>query len=221
MGIEGAIINTTVRDVFRLLIRNASNGKLIVWNATQWGLVWITKGNAVSAVVLHKADKRPLHTGEQAIFTLMTWTEGDYSFSPDTQSETYPVTIKRPTGTLIVESVQRDHNNETIAVTDQLLKAPLKLLPQIVGANSRVHLSIDEWYLLTHIGQETTSAQLVEETGMPTAQVLHIVSRLIDYGMLMRMPLPQKTTEEPRHNLMLNNLMRALRRRLNQMELSA
>ncbi|NTV62618.1 MAG: DUF4388 domain-containing protein [Oscillochloris sp.] len=227
MGLEGKIADMPILNVLRSLLRSTSSGKLVVWNQEQWALVWLMNGHAVSAVVLHKPDRRPLQTGEQAIFRLFEWNTGFFSFSPDTEeSANYPITIKRPTGALIIEAIQRDTPPPAPA-TESLLQVPIQLLPQIASSNERVNLSMEEWYVLTHIGQQSTPEHLATKTGLPADRVLRIVDNLIGHGLVIRAPklqlglsdLPSEPTAQ--RSAIITNLMRAVKRRLEQIEFGA
>ncbi|MBX0330574.1 DUF4388 domain-containing protein [Oscillochloris sp. ZM17-4] len=113
METEGTLANISTLRLLYIFGRNARSGKLQISNETAWALLWLRDGQVVSAIILSKSDRRPLHAGEQAILDLFTWTSGHYSYSPDPASGSYPVTIRRSTSDLIGEELE--HRNAPAA----------------------------------------------------------------------------------------------------------
>lgn len=107
MGLEGMLTDMPLVDLLRVLLRGARSGKLILWNESEWVITWFQRGQIVSAVVLSKQAKRPLYSGEEAVFQLFTWDDGQFCFTPETDSDNYLVTIRRSTSTLIAEGLRR------------------------------------------------------------------------------------------------------------------
>lgn len=231
MGLEGKLIDLPMIDLMRIFQRSARSGKLMLWRETEWALVWLVKGQAVNAVVLNKADKRTLHAGTNALLDLFTWTEGQFRYSYESASSSYPVTIRRPTSALIGEVLQRQRiDPPSLVVDDELdLQTCLSVLPQMMGRNERVQLSIDEWAVLMRIGQQTTVQHIMNESSLPLAQVQKIVAYLISCGLVMIIrlgDLPQRRLvfeststfagQRGEDVIMRTNLTRAIRRRLQQ-----
>jgi hypothetical protein len=230
MGLEGKLIDLPMIDLLRIFQRSARSGKLMIWRKTEWALIWLVEGQAVNAVVLNKADRRPLHVGAKALLDLFTWTEGQFRYNYEPASSNYPVAIRQPTGELIGEALQRQRIAPLSQFVDELsLHTCLSVLPHMMGLNERVQLRIDEWAVLIRIGQQTTIQQIVTESRLPMAQVQRIVAYLISCGLVMRLrlgDLPQRrhrlvqsealASHTIEHALMTTNLMQAIRRRLQQ-----
>jgi hypothetical protein len=234
MGLEGKLEDMPVLDLLRVMQRSARGGKLVFWNERKWALIWIHEGQAVSAVVLTRPDGHPLRSGEQAVFELCLWTEGNFRYNPDPESAAYPIIIRRPTGALIVEVLQR---RKGIVRTEPLsaltLHTPLCVLPQMAGADEHIKLNMHEWIVLVRIGQQTTAEQVAAQIELSPEQVLMIVAHLLDCGLIIAVPLsnlperrltvdvPGSLTGQGRAQSSITNLTRAIRRRLQQIAVSA
>jgi hypothetical protein len=107
MELEGSLSHISVPRLLYLLHHSGRSGKLLISNTTEWALLWLAEGQVVSAIILSKADKRPLLAGEQAVIELFTWADGRYSYAPDPAHGRYPVTIRRSTSALITEAMER------------------------------------------------------------------------------------------------------------------
>ncbi|NTU79202.1 MAG: DUF4388 domain-containing protein [Chloroflexales bacterium] len=234
MGLEGKLTDMPMLDLLRVFQRSARSGKLMLWNEVEWALIWLLEGQVVSAVVLHKPAMRPQHAGEEAIFQLFTWADGHFRYNPDSVRGSYPITIRRSTSDLIIEALQRRRAEARPPAPGELtLQTPLCILPQMAGTNEYIRLSVEEWMVLTRIGQQATAQQVAAQTRLPQAKVLMIVDHLIACGLIMCVPLadlPQRqlTVEPPRSaashaegNAPITNLTRAIRRRLQQLAVGA
>lgn len=230
MGLEGKLIDLPIIDLMRIFQRSTRSGKLMLWRETEWALIWLVEGHAVNAVVLNKADKRPLRAGAEALLDLFTWTEGQFRYNYEPASSSYPVAIRQPTGELISEALQRRRIAPPSQLVDELrLYTCLSVLPHMRGLNERVQLSVDEWAVLIRIGQQTTVQQIVTESRLPMAQVQRIVAYLISCGLVMRLQLsdlpPRQdpavlsdalASQSGEDAMMCTNLTRAIKRRLQQ-----
>jgi hypothetical protein len=234
MGLEGKLADMPVLDLLRVFQRSARSGKLIIWHATQSALIWFLEGQVVSAVVLERLTMHPLHTGEEAIFTLFTWPDGHFRYRHGLSKGSYQVTITRPTSTLIVEALQRRCAVAVVPAPGELtLQTPLCVLPHMAGVNERIQLNGEDWFVLTQIGPAATVGQLVTQTGLPPERVLTVVAHLIAFGLVMRVPLadlPERqltvelsgpTTGIFQMNTPITSLTRAIRRRLQQITIGA
>lgn len=234
MGLEGKLTDMPVVDLLRVFQRSLRSGKLVIWTEGESALVRLMDGQAINAVVMSTADRRPLHTGEQAIFHIFTWSNGQFRYNPDSASGSYPITIRRPTGTLIAEALQRRRApSKAPSSGDLTMQTHLLVLPQMAGADEYIRLSLEEWRVLTTIGQQSTVEQIAATTEIPAGKVLALVAHLIDCGLVMPVPLanlpqrrlvvemPEAIAGTSRAQSPITNLTRAIRRRLEQIAVGA
>jgi hypothetical protein len=234
MSLEGKLRDMPISDLLRILQRSMRSGKLMLWSETEWACVWLQRGEVVNAIVIDKDNRHPLHTGELAIFHFFLWRDGSFTYSHDPESEHYLVTIRRPTAALIVEALQRRRNAPVAPAASELsVHTALRLLPHMAGLPKRIQLNVEEWFVLTHIGQQNTIQLIIDQTALPAAQVQSIVSRLIEHGLvvpiavadLLQRQLGGETSgydiEGMQGGVSITNLTRAIRRRLQQIVVGA
>lgn len=233
MALEGKLSDMPMHDLLRVFQRSTRSGKLVLWNKAELGLLWLLDGQVVNALVLTKPDRRPLHSGEHAVFHLFGWPDGLFRYSPDPERGSYPITIERPTGKLIGEALKHRASDPISTAWGELtLQTPLRVLPQIADNDEQIPLNSEQWTVLVRIGQGSNAMQVAMQTEMDPQQVLMIVANLIDYGLVMPAllaDLPQRrlTVEPPlpsveaQESTPITNLTRAIRRRLKQIAVGA
>jgi hypothetical protein len=230
MAFEGHLVDMPVIDLLRVFQRGARSGRLFLWTRAEWAVVWFRTGQAAHAVVLEQRERRPLAAGEQAIFHVLGWAEGQFRFVAAEQPEMFLVTIKRPTAALIVEALRRRPSQGARPLPAGLsARTPLRMLPHLAGDDETVHVSVQEWLVLTRIGHRATPAELAAQTGLGLERTLALVARLIELGLVAPAPLAdlpaRRLTVDPppalgqRHEgpASVTNLTRAIRRRLQQL----
>ncbi|NNJ13318.1 DUF4388 domain-containing protein [Chloroflexales bacterium ZM16-3] len=216
MGLEGKLSDMPALDLLRVFQRGGNNGKLFVWTETLYTIVWFREGQAVSAVVLSRTDLRPLFVGEHAIFDLFTWPDGSFRFAPIDNAESYPVMIKQPTSALIIKALQQRSAAPARRPGDGLtMQTSLQIMTQMAGLNEHIHMTIEEWFVLTHIGPQATVETVVKAAGLPIERVLMALQHLIDSGLVMHTPLANLPTRQLTAT-MRPALTRAIRQRLQQ-----
>jgi hypothetical protein len=216
MGLEGKLSDMPVLDLLRVFQRGASSGKLSVWTEAAHAIVWFQDGQAVNAVVLRRADLRPLFVGEHAILDIFTWPDGNFRFVEGANPTGYAMLITQPTNALIIKALQqRAAAPDRRPADDLTMQTAVVIMTQMAGVDENIHMSIEEWYVLTHIGQQATIEQLVNASGLPAERIFLAVQHLIDSGLVMRTPLDNLP---PRQSTAASDasLTRAIRRRLQQ-----
>ncbi|NJO81401.1 MAG: DUF4388 domain-containing protein [Blastochloris sp.] len=234
MGLEGTLEDMPILDLLRVFQSDMRSGKLVLWNDIEWAIVWLTDGQAVSAVVLKKSDRRILQSGEEAIFRLFDWADGHFRYNPETSGKNDQITINRPTNFLIIDALWRHKRARKSPNSIELtIQTPLSVLPHMLKAREHIRLGMEEQMVLDCIGQQTTVQQVMDQTRLSQEQVLMIVAHLVDSSLIVAVPLidlpqrrltvtsPGSFADNAHAPTPITNLTRAIRRRLQQIALGA
>lgn len=142
--IEGSLSQLSIPDLMQILGMNKRSGKLTLERGTERGEIVVTEGRPSNARV-GRAE------GEKALFRLLVWNEGTFTFAPGTSSG--KARIQRPMDSALLEAMrQADEVN--------------RLLPGLPPRNTRLVLAPDAD--LTQ-DQHPVTAQVVELLRQPRA----------------------------------------------------
>lgn len=228
MAFEGYLADMSAIHLLRILQRRTRSGRLFLWTGSEWSVVWFRDGQAGHAIVLDQRERRPVATGELALVHILAWMDGQFRFLASEQPEIFPETIKRPTASLIAEALHRHSSPANPRIPIGLnTQTSLRLISQIAN-DTTVQVSVQEWLVLARIGHRSTPAELALQLSYTVNQILAIVARLIEIGLVALAPLAISPASlhasaqipllgQPSESLpSVTNLTRALRRRLSQ-----
>ncbi|PTL82736.1 DUF4388 domain-containing protein [Vitiosangium sp. GDMCC 1.1324] len=142
--IEGSLSQLSIPDLMQILGMNKRSGKLTLERGSERGEISVVEGRPVNA-------KMGRAEGEKALFRLLVWTEGSFTFSPGTTSG--KPRIQRAVDDALLEAMRQ---------ADELNR----LLPGLPARNTRLVLSPDAD--LTQ-DQHPVTAQVVELLRQPRA----------------------------------------------------
>ena len=160
-------------DVLRLLIGSRQTGRLDLSDGVSSGAVYLESGNLVHAV-------NGAQTGETAVFSLMAWQEGSFSFVPNQPAP--EASISTPAVQLLEEgSIMAGKWAEirkVIPDTDTVFRLSAG------GSTSAVSLEPQEWQVLAHVDGVRDVAEIAEALGRDEFDVSTVLVRLVTGGLL-------------------------------------
>ncbi|PDW02131.1 DUF4388 domain-containing protein [Candidatus Viridilinea mediisalina] len=213
MSFAAKLSDMPLIDAIRMFQRTVRSGKLMLWGASERGVIWMLHGQVVHAIVLNLNDRRLLHTSEAALRDLLNWNEGHFRFTPGDADCFYPVSITTPTLQLLA-SIEQTHVAELYAAyAGNLTPATmLEPLPQREGMNEKLHMSAMEWVLLVRVGQESKTLQeLAADHSTSFEHIAAMATTLLKHGLVRIVGL-----QMPSEHGAMDNLNAAIRRRLQQ-----
>lgn len=177
--VEGDLAQIALIDVLQLLHLNARTGRLAVQReddarAREEGEIWLRDGNVVQARVAPRAQD------EKALFRMLGWREGSFSFTPS--DEVRAPRIQAPTRTLLLEGMRQLDEWNRLArglppdSAHVALAVPRTQLPNIV------HPVAQEVLLLLDAYDDVRS--IVDHCTHSDYQVLRTLQTLIDRGIV-------------------------------------
>jgi CheY-like chemotaxis protein len=197
--IEGNLQQISLIDLLQVFALNRKDGELVIIRDGERGSVYLLEGCVVNARI-------GVVTGEKAIYRLLRWEEGKFSFAPG-RLET-EVRIAVPTDHLIMEGLRQ--NDEMAAQAGQLpaaedrlaLKVSRDRLPQGLRPATQEILVLLEYYQRVQ--------DLLDHSPRTDFEVLQVLRILIDKGLVeKRAELP--LSEEGRFPLLTADEVIAMR----------
>ncbi len=178
-AVEGSLAQIGFADVLQLLHQNRRTGRLAVIRgdgsqAGDRGEAWLRDGNLVQAKVSPRAQD------EKALYRMLGWREGSFSFTPS--EEARPVRIQTPTRALLLEGMrQLDEWNRLARGLPPdgarvVLAVPRNQIPRVV------HPVAQEVLLLLEAFDDVRA--IVDHCTHSDYQVLRTLQTLIDRGIV-------------------------------------
>lgn len=177
MSLIGTLEDTRIADVLRLFSAGRKSGLLTVADAGRQLLLRFQKG-----AVVHASAGRLV--GDEAVIDLFGWKQGQLAFVPEDRAVTPNVT--RDVDTLILEGLRVGdtfHRMNELVSSERVV---FRMGPGPADPSVRYPVGAAEWQVLRLLDGVRDFGDLVEQTGMPRAEVVRILFELTEAGFLER-----------------------------------
>jgi len=172
-------------DILRLLVSEEKTGKHILTKGNDSGEIYVENG-----VVAHASSR--LNAGEEALFTMMTWMIGKFSFTPGVLAE--EKSIGTSTDQLLEEGSKRIREWEQIREVIPSMDVVFKLAGY--KRSNDITLRSAEWNILTQVDAMRSVEEISKALDLDEVGVEKILHGLYSAGLLevveKSKPAPEK-----------------------------
>ena len=174
MAFQGSLKELPLPDIIQLVSVSGKTGKFTLTRDADRGFIYLKNGQMVHATV---ADL----IGEEAIYSLAIWNQGEFQFSPNEEPERQ--TITKSNTNLLMEAARRLDEWRVLSK-----KIPsVDHVPELLARDNRheqVTLNPQEWTLVTRIDGHrsiTEIGRLLNISSFDVAKILYgmITSELV------------------------------------------
>lgn len=191
MAFQGSLKELPLPDIIQLMSVGGKTGKFTLSREGEEGVIFLRNGNIVHA---HVGEL----VGEEAIYALAIWNEGEFLFVP--AEETTEQTVKRSNTNLLMEAARR--LDEWKVLSRKI--ASVDMVPALDARPTRhdqITLNPQEWMLVTKIDGRRSIAEiapLLEISPFEVAKILYglLTAELAVLG--KEAPRPEPAAEPPR-----------------------
>ncbi len=171
MSLKGSLQSINLADIMQLVSNSKQSGRFVLTkNTGENGYIYIKDGEIIHAEVEH-------FSGEDAVFTLISWGEGDFVF--EEQEFNVQQTISRSVTSLLMEAARRIDEWKLLRKKIGSIDA-IPTFSEIDREERRkISLSTLEWMVVAKIDGHKSIVQIANETGIN----IFDTSRII-FGML-------------------------------------
>jgi Domain of unknown function (DUF4388) len=169
MAFQGSLKELPLPDIIQLVSVSGKTGKFTLTREGDRGFIYLKNGQMVHATV---GDL----VGEEAIYSLAIWNQGEFQFSPAEEPDRQ--TITKSNTNLLMEAARR--LDEWRVLSKKI--ASVDLVPELLARENRheqVTLNPQEWMLITRIDSHRTIADIGRSLNMSSFDVAKIL-----YGMI-------------------------------------
>ncbi len=187
MAFQGSLKELPLPDIIQLVSVSGKTGKFTLTRDGDRGLIYLKNGQMVHATV---GDL----VGEEAIYALAIWNQGEFQFSPGEEPERQ--TITKSNTNLLMEAARRLDEWRVLSK-----KIPsVDHVPELLARENRheqVTLNPHEWMLVTKINGDRSIVEIGRSLNMSSFDVAKIL-----YGMITGelVQLKKKIDGDPDHH---------------------
>jgi hypothetical protein len=182
MAFQGSLKELPLPDIIQLVSVSGKTGKFTLTRDGDRGFIFLKNGQMVHATV---GDL----VGEEAIYALAIWNQGEFQFSPGEEPDRQ--TITKSNTNLLMEAARRLDEWRVLSK-----KIPsVDHVPELLARDNRheqVTLNPHEWVLLTKINGERSIVEIGRSLNMSSFDVAKIL-----YGMITGELVQLKKKIEP------------------------
>jgi len=171
--LRGDISQVPLPDVLRLLVGSRQTGRLDLLDGASAGAIYLESGTLIHAV-------NGAQMGEAAVFSLMAWQEGGFSFVPDQAAP--EESISTSTDHLLEEGSRKAREWAEVMRALPGLDAVFRLSPS--GSPSGVSLEPNEWQVLAQVDGARDVSDIADALGWDDFDVASVLARLVTGGLL-------------------------------------
>jgi len=182
---SGNVTAVKVIDVLKLLTSEGKTGVMSIQRGKEKGEIYVDKGALTHAICKDGV-------GEEAIFSILTWTDGSFNFSPNVTSEER--TIDQDTPSLLEKEIKQlaewQQIKEIIPSQDLVFKLSSKRAPD------EVQLKHDMWSVLSQIDGKKTVGNIADELKIGEYNAARILYKLFSSGLIEVATGPQRKAKK-------------------------
>lgn len=172
--VSGNLKDIKLIDLFVLLCtKKEQPGKLVFSNKDEKAEVYIEDGKIVHAVF-------PLREGLDALYSLLTWNEGDFEFLYDVKAE--KVTIDVNTKQLLTDCLAK---RKELIVIQELIKSPddvFKLTGRSTSA--RINLNTEDLSIVSFLDGTKSIKKIEEMTGKSRYELFKMLYKFMSFDVI-------------------------------------
>jgi len=185
MAFQGSLKELPLPDIIQLVSVSGKTGVFVLQSGSQEGNIYLRDGEIVHAVA---GDLE----GEEAVYELAIWQEGDFSFKPGAETEKH--TIKKSNTNLLMEAARRIDEWQVLSK-----RIPsTRLIPAFTnqGSSTSVSFTPHEWAVICKIDERRSIEELASVLGMSAFEVCKLLYGLVTAGLIeLREDVGQLSTD--------------------------
>lgn len=171
--LRGNLAQLSLLDILRMLSSGRRTGRLDVRQGVKTGEIYMHSG-----VILHAAAGTQI--GENCIYALMGWLEGEFSFTPDIPAPER--SIQTTTEQLLLEAARQAEQWADIKDVLSSTEAVFNISPS--GSTSTISLKPIEWQVLAQVNGERSVQDIANLLELQEFDVAKIFYSLTSAGLL-------------------------------------
>jgi len=173
VAFQGSLKELPLPDVIQLVAVSGKTGVFNLRNGSEAGQIYLRKGQIVHASVGSL-------NGEQAVYELARWFQGDFVFTPGTETEVE--TIDKSNTNLLMEAARQIDEWKILSKKIESTRMVPVFAPQ--ASRTSVSFTPAEWAVITRVDERRSIEEIAAALGQGAFDVCKIIYGLLTSGIL-------------------------------------
>lgn len=173
MAFQGSLKELPLPDIIQLVAVSGKTGVFVLTNSNQTGEIFLNEGEMIHSEVGNL-------TGEEAVYELAIWQEGDFVFKPGI--ETDKRTIKKSNTNLLMEAARRI--DEWKVLSKRIPSTRMVPVFTNQGSSTSVSFTPHEWAVICKIDERRSIEELASVLGLSAFEVCKLLYGLVTAGLI-------------------------------------
>lgn len=188
MAFQGSLKELPLPDIIQLVSVSGKTGVFVLNGPSQTGQIFLRDGEIVHATAGEIE-------GEEAVYELAIWQEGDFVFKPETETEQR--TIRKSNTNLLMEAARRI--DEWQVLSKRIPSTQMVPIFTNAGSSTSVSFTPHEWAVICKIDERRSIEDLASVLGLSAFEVCKLLYGLVTAGLVeLKEGLGQLQTERLR-----------------------
>jgi Domain of unknown function (DUF4388) len=198
MTLEGNLQDMSLADLIQVFRMGPKTGVLLLGGGLERGVIYVSAGRLIDAVLVRGPERQVLATGEEAVLQLLQWEDATFTFRHDLAAGERSVRIVHDSEWLVLEGMRR-RTNPLRVLPHQCITPDTQLeLTSLPGsAETGVNLNLDQWRILSQVSVYQNVRAICEKTDMAPEQAIRMVTELVAIGLVEIAAPPAPTPARP------------------------
>jgi hypothetical protein len=132
------------------------------------------------------------------VYDLLSWHEGPFRFDDNTLPSGDRIMVPIDLENVIIEGARRIKQNEVLLAEIPNLDVALKFPENAKDKYKGVHLSVEEWRVVSYVNPKNTIRQIAKANNMSDLEIRRIVYGLLQAGLVLPVKPPPPTNADKR-----------------------
>lgn len=173
MAFQGSLRELPLPDIIQLVAVSGKTGVFVLKNGGDSGKIFLRKGQIVHAAA-------GTLSGEQAVYELARWLQGEFVFTPATEPDTE--TIEKSNTNLLMEAARQIDEWKILSKKIESTRMVPVFAPQ--ERASSVSFTATEWALVSKVDERRTIEEIAAGMGQGAFDICKVLYGLLTSGVL-------------------------------------
>jgi len=142
------------------------------------GAKYVTQADIVNCIKQHILD---------VVYNLVTWSEGPFRFDDDVSLDKDHILVPIDLENVIIEASRRIKEDTELNAVIPDLNVSLRFPENPKKKFEGIHLSVDEWKVVSYVNPKNTIAQIMKQLNMSEVEIKRVVYALNQAGLVQIM----------------------------------
>ncbi|NTV62256.1 MAG: DUF4388 domain-containing protein [Oscillochloris sp.] len=198
MALEGTLQDMSLSDLFQVFRMGPKTGILLLTSGVERGIIYVSAGQLIDAVVVQSHDRSVLATQDEAVIRMLLWDDAHFTFRHSPAVSERSLRMGHDSEWLVLEGMRRrDNPASALPYHTITLDTQLQLSPLPSSAESGVSLDVNQWRILSQVSSAPNLRIICDATGIAPEQAIRTVAELLSIG-LVEIVMPKISPVRPR-----------------------